>query len=56
MDLAFGYRFQKVEQGQSSTSLEPYLLLRNFLDHQYAYVDRYTMPAFNLLAGLKVGI
>jgi outer membrane cobalamin receptor len=56
MDLAFRYRFQRVAQGQTSTSFEPYLLLRNFLDRRYAYVDKYTMPGFNVLAGLKIGI
>ncbi len=55
MDLAFRYRFQRLAQGQPSTSFEPYLLLRNFLDRRYAYVENYTMPGFNILAGLKIG-
>lgn len=54
MDLAFRYRHMRSVQGQTSVSIEPYLLLRNFLDRRYAYVDRYTMPGFNLLAGLKI--
>lgn len=56
MDLAFRYRLQRFTQGQPSTSFEPYLLLRNFLDRQYSYVDKYTMPGFNVLAGLRMGI
>lgn len=56
MDLALRYRYLRLAQGQTTASFEPYLLLRNFLDRQYAYVDRYTMPGFNILAGLKIGI
>jgi outer membrane cobalamin receptor len=52
MDLAVRYRYTSPARG---TLLEPYLLLRNFLDRQYAYVAGYTMPGFNVLVGLKVG-
>jgi outer membrane cobalamin receptor len=53
MDLALRYRYTSRERG---LSLEPYLLLRNFLDRRYAYVEGYPMPGFNVLAGLKMRI
>jgi outer membrane cobalamin receptor len=56
MDLAIRYRYAKSTRGVQAHTLEPYLLLRNFLDRQYAYVAGYTMPGFNVLVGLKVGI
>ena len=37
-------------------TLEPYLYLRNLLDHRYAYVADYPMPGFNAFAGLKIEI
>jgi outer membrane cobalamin receptor len=53
MDLALRDRYTSVER---RLTIEPYLLLRNFLDRRYAYVQNYPMPGFNVLAGLKVGI
>jgi outer membrane cobalamin receptor len=53
MDLAFRYRYTQI---QRQTTIEPYLFLRNFLDRDYAYVENYPMPGFNILAGLKIGI
>jgi hypothetical protein len=53
MDLALRDRHTSVER---HLTIEPYLLLRNFLDRRYAYVQGYPMPGFNVLAGLKVGI
>jgi outer membrane cobalamin receptor len=53
MDLALRDRYTSVER---RLTVEPYLLLRNFLDRRYAYVQNYPMPGFNVLAGLKVGI
>lgn len=47
------YRCTSWERG---FTLEPYLLLRNFLDRQYAFVEGYPMPGFNVLLGLKVGL
>jgi outer membrane cobalamin receptor len=56
MDLAVRYRYQKTANRQTTHTIEPYLLLRNLLDHQYAYVAGYVMPGFNVLAGLRLGI
>jgi len=53
MDLALRYRYTSRERG---FTLEPYLFLRNFLDRQYAFVEGYPMPGFNVLLGLKVGL
>jgi outer membrane receptor protein involved in Fe transport len=53
MDLALRYRYSSAERG---LSVEPYLLLRNFLDRRYAYVEDYPMPGFNVLAGLRIVI
>jgi hypothetical protein len=53
MDLALRDRYTS---GERRVTVEPYLLLRNFLDRRYAYVQNYPMPGFNVLAGLKVGI
>ena len=53
MDLAVRYRHTSRQRGMT---LEPYLLLRNFLDRSYAYVAGYTMPGFNILLGLKLEI
>lgn len=55
VDLSFRYRYTKTIRGETAHTLEPYLLLRNFLDRQYAYRTDYTMPGFNVLARLKVG-
>lgn len=33
--------------------IEPYLILRNLLDRQYAYVADYPMPGFNVFAGIR---
>ncbi|MBN2573214.1 MAG: TonB-dependent receptor [Deltaproteobacteria bacterium] len=56
MDLAARYRYRKGASGQRLHALEPYILLRNFLDRRYAYVSGYTMPGFNVFVGLKLGI
>lgn len=56
MDVSMRYRHEKSVNGQPLHTVEPYLLLRNILDHRYAYVAGYVMPGFNILAGLKVGI
>ena len=56
MDVAMRYRYEKSVNGQVAHTIEPYLLLRNILDHRYAYVAGYVMPGFNVLAGLKLGI
>jgi outer membrane cobalamin receptor len=50
-DLALRYRYSWVRRG---LALEPYLLLRNFLDRRYAYIEGYPMPGFNALFGLKL--
>ena len=56
MDVAVRYRWSKRVSGERLHALEPYILLRNFLDRQYAYVAGYTMPGFNVFVGLKVSI
>jgi outer membrane cobalamin receptor len=56
MDLAVRYRRARFVGGRPVVTLEPYLFLRNFLDRQYAYVAGYTMPGFNVMAGLRIGI
>ncbi len=53
MDLAVRYRHTSRQRG---IAIEPYLLLRNFLNRQYAHVAGYPMPGFNVLLGLKVGL
>jgi outer membrane cobalamin receptor len=53
MDLSLRYRYTLKERG---LKLEPYLFLRNFLDRDYAFVEGYPMPGFNILVGLKVGL
>ena len=53
MDFAVRYRY--TAQARRVT-IEPYLLLRNFLDRRYAYVADYPMPGFNALFGLRVGL
>jgi outer membrane cobalamin receptor len=53
MDLALRYRYTSPARG---LMLEPYVLVRNFLDRRYTYVEGYPMPGFNVLVGLKVGI
>jgi outer membrane receptor protein involved in Fe transport len=53
LDAALRYRRTLAERG---ITLEPYLVLRNFLNRRYAYLVDYPMPGFNVLAGLKVGI
>jgi hypothetical protein len=53
MDLALRYRYSPADR---RLTLEPYIFLRNFLDRRYAYVEGYTMPGFNVLVGLKVGV
>ncbi|HET6438582.1 MAG TPA: TonB-dependent receptor [Anaeromyxobacter sp.] len=37
-------------------ALGPYLLVRNLLDRQYAYVAGYVMPGFNVLVGLLIEV
>lgn len=37
-----------------SLAIEPYLLLRNLFDLEYAFVENYPMPGFNALGGLRV--
>ena len=53
MDLTFRYRYTSASR---KFTVEPYLLLRNFLDRSYAYIAGYTMPGLNLLVGLKLGL
>lgn len=53
MDMSLRYRYRSPVR---ALSIEPYLLLRNILDRPYAYIAGYTMPGFNALLGLKVGI
>ncbi len=53
MDLAVRYRHTAAKRG---AIVEPYLLVRNLLDRQYAYVAGYTMPGWNATLGLKVEI
>jgi len=48
-------RFRHVDAVRSLT-LEPYLLLRNLLDHRYAYIADYPMPGFSVLAGIRVTV
>lgn len=48
-------RLRHVDAARSLT-LEPYLLLRNLLDHRYAYIADYPMPGFNVLAGVRVTV
>ncbi|MBK8480040.1 MAG: TonB-dependent receptor [Proteobacteria bacterium] len=52
-DLALRFRYTSPAR---RLTLEPYALLRNFLDRRYAYVENYPLPGFHVLAGLKVGI
>ncbi len=54
MDSALRYRYTSAESAASPSSRT--VLLRNFLDRRYAYVEGYPMPGFNVLAGLKIGI
>jgi outer membrane cobalamin receptor len=64
MDLALRYRHEATASVPWLHSLEPYILLRNFLDRRYAYVGAYipgtnevatyTMPGFNVFAGLRL--
>jgi outer membrane cobalamin receptor len=56
MDFAVRYRYGRRASGERGHALEPYIMLRNFLDRQYAYVAGYTMPGFNVFAGLKLSI
>jgi outer membrane cobalamin receptor len=51
MDLAVRYRHASARR---HAVIEPYLLVRNFLDRQYAYVAGYTMPGCNVMLGLRV--
>lgn len=53
MDLTLRYRYTSPSR---KITVEPYLLLRNFLDRRYAYIEGYIMPGLNLLVGLKLGI
>ncbi len=53
MDLTFRSRYTSASR---KLTVEPYLLLRNFLDRTYAYIVGYTMPGLNVLVGLKLGI
>lgn len=53
MDLNLRYRFKG--KGRKYV-LEPYLILRNFIDRKYAYIDGYPMPGFNVMAGLRITI
>jgi outer membrane cobalamin receptor len=46
-------RFRHVDEARRLT-LEPYVLLRNLLDHRYAYIADYPMPGFNVLVGIRV--
>ena len=53
MDMSFRYRYSVPNR---NVKLEPYVFLRNFLDRDYAYVEDYPMPRFNIEVGLKVEI
>jgi len=53
MDLTLRYRYNSKS---TKYTVEPYVLLRNFLDRRYAYIEGYTMPGLNLLVGLKLGL
>jgi iron complex outermembrane receptor protein len=63
MDLALRYRHDATTTTPWLHGLEPYILLRNLLDRRYAYVGAYmpgsnevaayTMPGFNVFAGLR---
>ncbi len=35
-------------------ALEPYVILRNVFDFEYAYIEGYRMPGFHMLGGLEV--
>ncbi|MBU1240383.1 TonB-dependent receptor, partial [Myxococcota bacterium] len=45
--IRYAYRTKKY-------TLEPYLNVRNILDTRYAFVEDYTMPGFNFLAGVRI--
>jgi len=51
MDLSVRRRFVPPGQG---IAIEPYLLVRNFIDREYAYIAGYRMPGINALAGLRL--
>jgi outer membrane receptor protein involved in Fe transport len=51
LNLSARYRWSPAGRG---FAVEPYLLARNLLDRQYAYVAGYVMPGFNVLAGLRL--
>ncbi len=35
---------------------EPYFIIRNLLNQRYAYIKDYTMPNFNIMAGIRLGV
>jgi len=53
LNLALRARHEMPDRG---VVMEPYLAVRNLLDSRYAYVKDYTMPGFNALAGLRLGL
>lgn len=53
MDLSVRYRY---EPNSKRFVLEPYAMLRNFLNLDYEYIKSYPMPRINFLTGLKVRI
>jgi len=53
VNLAARYRYTFPSRG---VAIEPYLLARNLLDRQYAYVAGYVMPGLNVIVGLRLEI
>lgn len=53
LDASLGYRLHLAAR---RISLEPYLLLRNLLDREQAFVEGYTLPGFEVMAGLRLGL
>ncbi len=50
IDASFNYRYTY----SHDRMLEPYIMLRNLLNNRYAYIEGYTMPGFNITAGIRL--
>jgi len=53
VDAAVRWRHVLAARG---VTIEPYLVVRNVFDRQYAYVAGYVMPGLNVMVGLKLGV
>jgi iron complex outermembrane receptor protein len=54
--VADGSLWYRYAPWSSALLLEPYVHLRNITDRRYAYVEGYTMPGFNVMAGVRTVI